>query len=477
MAYLHGVEIIQVASGVRPINVVRSSVIGLVGISPRGAAQTLTQVLSATDAAQFGLEVPGFTIPQALNAIYGHTPSTVLVVNVYDEATHATAVTLEAVVIASGKGKMAFAPVQAGFGATVSIFTNVGGTVAFTGVYGTDYTIDDYGNVKALTTTMADATYYMTYKKLVPGNVTTSNIIGAVTTTTRTGMKMFEAAYATFGYKPKILITPGYSSINAIRVAMETEAPKYKAVSLVDAPAGTTVTAAITGRGPSGAINFNTSDKRTIPLFPMVKAYDTDSNADQVRPYSQYFAGLMSLVDFENGYWYSPGNKYLKGLTGVEKAVTFDPGDSTGTTEANQLNANGIVTLVNSGGILSWGDRNASFPSSTLPESFISVLRTRDVIEDSIQYAMLPFVSQPVTLPQIDSILATVQSFLNELVGRGALIDGTIKFDPSLNSNTTLAAGQIIFSLSFMPPVPAERLTFLSTIDITMLKSLIKAAA
>lgn len=479
-AYLHGVEVIQTAIGARPISVVNSSVVGLVGIAPRGPAQQLVSVLSDADAAQFGQEVPGFTIPQAIAAIRSQQKTAIIVVNVYNETDHATAVTLEAVVVSGGKGKLAFPPVQAGYGATVAIYTNSGGSTSFTGVYGTDYTIDDYGNVVALTSTMADATYYMTYKKLVAGNVTSSHIIGTVTSSARTGMKLWEQAYVTFGYKPKILIAPGYSSVNAVRVAMETEAPKYKAVALVDAPAGTTVSAAITGRGPSGAINFFTNNKRTIPLYPMVKAYDAYTNADQNRPYSQFFAGVMAYTDFTEGYHYSPGNHAIKGITGLERQITFDPGDSSGTTEANQLNAVGITTIANSygTGFLTWGDRNASFPGATDVETFTSVLRTRDVVEDSIQYNMLRFVSKPVLQPQIDSVVETVNSFINTLIARGALLDGSkCEFDPSLNSEATLGAGQIIFKLTLMPPIPGERLTFLSTLDINILKAYVKRLA
>ena len=67
--FLHGVETIEVEQGARKINVVKSAVIGLIGIAPTGAKNELVLVNSDTQAAAFGKQVPGFTIPQALDAI------------------------------------------------------------------------------------------------------------------------------------------------------------------------------------------------------------------------------------------------------------------------------------------------------------------------------------------------------------------------------------------------------------------------
>lgn len=474
--YLHGVEVLPQVVGSRPVAVILSSVIGIVGIAPRGTAQSLIKVSSASDASQFGKELPGFTIPQAIAAIRAHRESTILVVNVFSEATHTTAVTAEAVVIANGIGKLAFPPVQAGFGATVVIKDSTN-TTTQTWVHGTDYTIDDYGNFVALTTTPADGTYAMTYKKLNAGAVTSSHIIGANTSGVRTGLEMFEEAYSTYGFKAKILIAPGFSTATAVVSALATKAENYKGMALIDAPAGTSVATALASRGPAGAINFYVANKRLILLYPGVKAYDTYTDADQVRPYSQFFAGVMSNVHYQLGYWNSPSNKTIQGITGMERLITFDPSDQTGTTEANQLNKIGITTIAQSFGTahLTWGNRSSAFPASTLPDVFINVQTVRDVVEDSIQFAMLPYVDENIGIGQIDNVVETTNNFIKTLVGRGALIDGSsCLFDPMLNSEVTLAAGQVIFSLDMMAPTPGERLTFLSTLNIALLKNLLK---
>ena len=89
--YLHGVETIEVENGARPVKTVKSAVIGLIGTAPMGDVNTLVQCLSEKDAAAFGSQLTGFTIPQALDAIYDHGAGTVLVINVLDPSAHKTA--------------------------------------------------------------------------------------------------------------------------------------------------------------------------------------------------------------------------------------------------------------------------------------------------------------------------------------------------------------------------------------------------
>jgi len=142
--YLHGVETIEVDQGARPVTVVKSSVIALVGLAPIGTKNEPILVLSPNDAAQFGQQLPGFTIPQALDAIFKQGPATVVVVNTFDSVTNTEQITLESHTITNGKLKLSAAPIGA-----VTVFLT-DGTTPFTGVEGTDYTIDAFGNFVAL---------------------------------------------------------------------------------------------------------------------------------------------------------------------------------------------------------------------------------------------------------------------------------------------------------------------------------------
>ncbi len=84
--FLHGVEVIELDSGSRPIQTVTSSVIGLVGTAPMGPVNTATLISgSLTEAvATFGPETDGYTIPTALAGIMDQTGAVVVVINVAD---------------------------------------------------------------------------------------------------------------------------------------------------------------------------------------------------------------------------------------------------------------------------------------------------------------------------------------------------------------------------------------------------------
>ena len=135
--YLHGVETIEVERGPRPVRTVKSAVIGLIGTAPIGAVNVATLTLSEKDAAAFGSQLPGFTIPQALDAIYDHGAGTVIVINVLDPATHKTAVANEAIAFDASTDRVKLA-----HGAVASlVLKSTDGATTY--VAGTDYELRD----------------------------------------------------------------------------------------------------------------------------------------------------------------------------------------------------------------------------------------------------------------------------------------------------------------------------------------------
>lgn len=466
--YLHGVETVELNDSVRNVSVVKSAVIGLVGIAPLGGANTPILVNSDRDAAQFGSKVPGFSIPQALNAIFMQGAGTVIVVNIFDAAKHTTAVVDEADTISGGKTKLADAPIGA-----VTIKDSAGAAVTY--IEGTDYNIDAFGNFTVLSSAIVDgAVLKFSYSKLNATAIQDSDVIGTIDAITgaRTGMKCFAQAFNLFGFNPKILIAPLFSTSVGVATEMIAEAGTYRAIAYLDAPEGTTVANAIAGRGPAGSINFNTSSKRAQLLYPMLKNFDQASNGDVLFPYSAFMAGIRAAVDNNEGFWVSSSNHEILGITGVERNISAAINDPS--SDANTLNSNGITTIFNTfgSGIRTWGNRSAAYPFTTDPDNFIAVRRTADMIEESVEQSCLQFIDQPITQGWIDSVREIVNAFIRTLVGRGAVIDGVCKFIQDDNPATELAAGHVTFYIDFMPPTPAERITFKSFINIDYLNSL-----
>ena len=471
VAYLHGVETIEINKGSRPIKVVKSAVIGLIGIAPIGVSQQNVVVYNEIQAAQFGAQITGFTIPQALDAIFKQGNATVIVINVFSATKHLVTITNEVQTVTGGKSKLTYAPVSN------LVITNAA-TTPVTLVKDADYKIDDYGNVIILNyTNIAEgANIRASYKRLDPTTVDNNDIIGAIngTTNVRTGSKLFDLCFNLFGFKPKLFIVPGYSTIQAIAAQMIVLANKFKGISLIDAPLGTTVPVALSGRGPLGTINFYTSDKRAYLLYPALVATSPATLANENRPYSQFMAGVIANTDNQFGYWFSPSNKEIKGILGLETPISGAINDAS--TEANALNEVGITTVLNSfgTGFRTWGNRGASYPTSTAIDGFVCVRRTADIVEESVELAMLDFIDQPINGAVIDAIKESVNGFINTLIGRGALIIGSIcSFNPNKNPPSEIALGHLTFDLTICPPAPLERLTFETFIDISLLKNLI----
>lgn len=468
--FLHGVETVNISNGPRPVTEVKTAVIGLIGIAPLGPKNKPTLVKNDVDAAQFGSELPGFDIPQALNKIFGFNAGTVIVVNVFDEAAHTSNVVDEVQVVANGKLKLAFAPIG-----PVTIKNQDGTAAAF--VLGTDYTLDEFGKLVVIAGRIANATSLkFSYKKLNAAALTDAEIIGTVGVDgNRTGIKALDLSFSMFGFRPKILITPGRSNKKAIFDEMLSSADRLKAVALIDSNLGDDVATTIADRGDA-AKSFGTSNMRAILCYPYLKGYDinkddggadTDTNSDF--PFSMFYAGLIAWTDKNFGYWDSPSNYEFKGVTGMERPISANLNDAD--TDTNALNAAGIVTVFNSfgTGFRAWGNRNASYPTNTDEDNFIALLRTFDVVHESLELASLPYVDRKITNAMIDDVLHAGNDFIAILVARGALTQGSrVVFDKAENTPAQLASGQLVLSIIKDAPAPAERITYKSTIDISL---------
>lgn len=466
--YLHGIETVEVDNGIASIQQVKTAVIGLVGIAPMGDVNVATLVNSPRDAAQFGSQVPGFSIPQSLDAIFKQGAGTVIVVNVFDPVAHTSQVTDEAHTVTAGKLKLSAAPIG-----DVTIKSSAGEAVTY--VKDTDYSIDQFGNFTVLSSAIPDNTALkFSFKKLNGAAITAAVLIGEINSTSgdRSGMKCWDEALNLFGFNPKILITPGYSSLSAVAVELISAASKYRAIAYLDAPYGTTVAQAIAGRGPAGTINFNTSSERAELLYPHLKRYDPATDSNQDFPYSAFKAGVRAATDLADGYWYSDSNREIKGVVGMERAISSSPNDAQ--SDANLLNEKGITTLFNfqATGIRTWGNRSAAWPSNTTAKNFIVVRRVLDIIADSIEYSAIDFLDKPITTGLIAAIRESVNSFLRVLIARGALVDGQCTYDPAKNPPDQIQLGHLTFDVECAVPTPGERLTLNLTHNINLYKSL-----
>lgn len=372
MAFLHGVEIVEIDTGPRPIQTVKSSVIGLVGTAPDAMEDVFplnTPVLIAgnqQEAAKLGYTG---TLPQAITGIFAQAGAMIVVVRVEEGTNEADTI------------------------------SNVIGGVGDDGQY--------------------------------------------------TGLSALLGAECVVYLAPKIIIAPQYSATASVATAMQPIADRLRAVALIEGP-NTTDQAAIQYRKQFGS-------KRLFVVDPGLKVWDTTKNADAVVPNSAYVAGLIARVDNELGFWWSPSNQLIYGITGLARPVDFVLGDSN--SRANHLNENEITTVIQQDGYRLWGNRTCSEDPKW---AFINVVRTADILNDSLQREHLWAVDRCITKTYVADVQEGVNAYIRSLIAQGALLGGHCWPDPDLNSPANLAAGKVYWNFDFTPPAPAEHLTFQS---------------
>ncbi|MNQ32640.1 Phage tail sheath protein [compost metagenome] len=281
-----------------------------------------------------------------------------------------------------------------------------------------------------------------------------------------------------FGFIPKICMAPGIMHKPGASGAALPVARKLRQVWLADVPAET---ASIEeARQAKQAM----SDERIFCMWPRPKVID-DQGATMVDWAAPSWAGLIAQVDKNlagiqggSGYWCSPSNLKLGDVVGVEHELSFVINDRD--TEVNYLNANGIATVINFGGLLAWGNRSTAFPNKTDPMTFLAWRRTADVIEESIEYFTMKFLDRPMfTRPDslantlLGSIQDSVNDFLRSKVGT-AIIDGKCWITSADNPLDQLSQGRVKFRYRFTPPMMTEHIILEAEIYVQGLEDAFK---
>ena len=139
---------------------------------------------------------------------------------------------------------------------------------------------------------------------------------------------------------------------------------------------------------------------------------------------------------------------------------------------ANRLNAEEISCIVQKDGFRLWGNRGCAIDPAW---AFISVVRTADIIGDSLQAAHLWALDRCTDLEYQEAVLGSVNAYLRYLMAppRRAIQGGQAWVDPARNTKEAIADGRIVFSFDFTPCYPAERITF----DMILTNDYIQLAA
>ncbi|NBV06794.1 MAG: phage tail protein [Proteobacteria bacterium] len=262
--FLHGVEIIEIDDGARPIQTVKSSVIGLVGTAPKGPVNIPTLILgSRSEAVKIFGDNQSYSIPKALDGIFDQTGAMVVVINVADpdNSAHKTAGVLDPTKITLGD--------------------IVGGVDSETG---------KYKGVSALLAAQSEVGVQ-------------PRILIAPGFTHQTPLDEDDEPVA----------NPVVSELLGI-------AESLRAVIIADCP-NTNDTDAVNYREDWGSA-------RIYPVYPWVKVLNPVDSSIVQEPPSARIAGLIAKSDNDRGFWWSPSNMVINGIVGISKPIDFALGDA-----------------------------------------------------------------------------------------------------------------------------------------------------
>lgn len=280
-------------------------------------------------------------------------------------------------------------------------------------------------------------------------NATLANVIGAAGP--MTGIHALKHGQSELGMTPRLYLVPGFTSqrVDNARNPTVSEllgiADRRRGMILKDGP-NTTKEAALTSREDWGSSRIYMTD-------PGVKVYVNGQTL--VKPASASVAGLTLRVDKKFGVNHSPSNHKFYGITGTARPIEYHDGDPD--TEADYLTRNQIATIVNDGGYRLWGNETCWTESLN---KFFPVMRTHDIIMDSVEGAHKEFRDEPFSTQLLVNIAETVNGFLRILRAKGWTLGYEIWLDPALNTKETWLNGDLYVSYDSEAPAPMQRLIF-----------------
>jgi phage tail sheath protein FI len=395
-------------------------------------------------------------------------------INVLDPAVHYAEAALASYQIANGQAKL---------GEDVMLDTVAAKTEESGGtdlVAGTDYSLGWNGDGEAVLNVLTGgalagaAVVWASFRKLDPDAVTADDIIGGYNVASKKyeGLELINSIFPKYRLVIGEIVVPKFSSDPAVAAVMYAKANAvsgaFRAMALVDIPSDSEGVTDYSD-APEWKNQHNYVYDKQIVFWPKAKL------GDDIFHMSVQAAGLMGKVDSENGgvpvAAFSNHNFQMDScVTGDGQEVSLDL-----YTQANYLNGEGIATAVNFiGGWRAWGVQTAIYPASTdVKDSMIPVRRMFNWIGNSIILTYHQKVDTPLLKRNIETIIDSVNVWLNGLASREFLIGHPhVEFAEDDNPTTDLLAGIVRFHVYITPPPAMKELEFILEYDVSQIAAL-----
>ena len=453
--YKHGVygELMPTTDAVSPQGV--STLPIYYGIAPvhqladySGAVNKPILIQSDSEAmAKVGYNDSNWTEFDLCEAIYAHFKNgiqpigPIVLINVLDPDTMKNTALTASVTLVNGQG---YIDNDKAILKSVSIAGKILGT-DFSASYTTD---GSKVLVKDLKDTLVSPVT-VTFDEVDTSLVTKTEIIGGTDADgVRTGLDVVGLVYQTLNQVPTILDAPNWSHIPDVDAGLKAVSQKVNGhwYAWVNSNLDASVTGAKT---ITAAKTLKTTNNYTgsgeAPCWPLAK------NGARKFHLSTLATVAMQQTDFTNDGipFETPSNKAID-ITGLCLAdgseITFDQ------VQANDLNSKGIRTASFWGGRwVLWGPHTGAYEygkDMDVRDKFDSNVRMLYHLINDFQLKNGTTVDKPMTRARVETILNSYQEYLDTLIGRGALLYGTIQFTETSNPTSDIVEGDFIFDMA-----------------------------
>ncbi|MBS9775673.1 MAG: phage tail protein [Fusobacterium sp.] len=479
MAFLHGTRVKELETGLKVFTDVAAPTVivgtATVNMGDESCVNEPVLIQSPKDAAvYFGTttNIKGFTINEAIylaTNVYNTFP--IIAINVLDPKKHKTAGSVQDLVLIEDKVILK----QTGIILNENLVIKDAATDVPLAKEKYNLKFNNEGHLE-VEVTQRDSTTKISvdYEYADPKKVTENDVIGNINPETleASGLQALKEIFPKFSMIPACVIAPDFAT-SKIAVALDAKSQiisnKWASFSIPELPKDIKYGEAVSYKKQKNYIDTDQLICFGVPYLDK-----------EVFKMSTVAALHMQAVDSMNdGIPYeSPSNKNIKmhGIgyysDGNFKKLNLDE------TEANQLGANGICTiLTRSNGTVFWGNRTSVYQpgGNTDPKDiWIPVKRMFKYIGNTLMLNNENEVDKPMTPARAKSIETNANVWLASLVAQGKLLGAKVAFLPEENSEQDMSNGRYKWHVYIGSVIPGESLEFILEYDGKYLKEFYK---
>ena len=480
--YHHGIRVVEINEGTRPIRTVATAVIGLVATAPLAAAGvaaslaidfaaansgvTYTAAAAGTDGNAIRVRYvdPGSASAALAVSVSGNDITVSLATDI-DSIITSTAAEIATAVNAEPDASALVSAAEEGDGSGVVNATGFQNLTAgedepfpldtpvlLTDLLAAQGDAGEEGTLARALDAIADQAKTLVVAVRVAEGAddaeTKTNVIGGVDGTgKKTGLQALLAAEQRLGVKPRIL---GVPELDDADVTAELIGVAQKLRAFVYASAGDSAT-----KEEAAAYRENFGAREVMVIWPEWTGWDTATSSTRTLSAVARAMGLRAKLDNEIGWHKTLSNRPVNGVTGISKDIFWDLQDPA--TDAGYLNSHEVTTLIQRGGFRFWGSRTCSIDPLFAFENYT---RTAQIIADTIAEAHLWAVDLPMHPSLVKDIIEGINAKFREWIRQGYLLGGSAWFDAELNTPEVLKAGKLYIDYDYTPVPPLENLMF-----------------